>query len=268
MTEAACRDRELTRVLGWFSIGLGLAELLAPRAVAHTIGVGHHPVLMRMSGLRGIASGMSLLAQRQTGRRSWLRVAGEVMDLALLGAAAASPRADRGRIAAAGAALAGLVALDLRAIRRVREIAQPETASAQANPTIARNIAQTIAVAAAPTMVYGCWRHFENLPRFMRHLERVTRTEAGISRWVAPAPAGNRLGWDTEIVTDERNHQIGWRTLPGSSVRHGGRVQFVPERSRRGTRLRVTLRYAPPPWSAARLPGEAPQLQMHADLRP
>src|SRR5690242_4397057 len=37
----------LARGLGWFSIGLGLAEILAPRAVARTVGTRNHTGLMR-----------------------------------------------------------------------------------------------------------------------------------------------------------------------------------------------------------------------------
>src|SRR5512138_537951 len=41
-------DRQLGQILGLFSIGLGLAEVLAPRALGRAIGVGDHPAIMRM----------------------------------------------------------------------------------------------------------------------------------------------------------------------------------------------------------------------------
>jgi len=45
----------LAKGLGWFSIGLGLAEFLAPHAMARLTGVPH-PRLLQLYGLREIAA--------------------------------------------------------------------------------------------------------------------------------------------------------------------------------------------------------------------
>ncbi len=42
----------LAVALGWFSIGVGLAQLLAPRALGRAIGIGEYPSLMRTLGAR------------------------------------------------------------------------------------------------------------------------------------------------------------------------------------------------------------------------
>ena len=60
-------DRQLGQILGWFSVGLGLAELLAPRAVGRAIGVGDHPAIMRMIGVREIVTGLGMLSERAPG---------------------------------------------------------------------------------------------------------------------------------------------------------------------------------------------------------
>ena len=60
-------DRRLGQVLGLFSIGLGLAELLAPRALGRAVGVGEHPAIIRALGVRGIVTGLGMLSQRATG---------------------------------------------------------------------------------------------------------------------------------------------------------------------------------------------------------
>src|SRR4030095_13186405 len=104
----------LARPLGWFSIGLGLAEVMAPRALASLIGVsGEHRMLLRLFGLREVASGVGLLTQRRPALWMWGRVGGDALDLAYLGAALTSDDAKPGRIAAAMAAVAGVTALDV-----------------------------------------------------------------------------------------------------------------------------------------------------------
>src|SRR5215467_12812637 len=53
------RSIPLARTLGWFSLGLGLAEVMAPRALAKLIGVSsEHSMLLHLFGLREMASGV------------------------------------------------------------------------------------------------------------------------------------------------------------------------------------------------------------------
>lgn len=52
---------KLAKGLGWFSIGLGTAELLAPRMVANICGMpGRNTLLIRLFGLREIAAGVGI----------------------------------------------------------------------------------------------------------------------------------------------------------------------------------------------------------------
>src|SRR5215211_1783739 len=74
--------KRLAKGLGWFSIGLGLAELLAPRAVANISGVSNkHTGLIRLYGLREISSGITIFAQDKPTEGVWSRVVGDVLDL-------------------------------------------------------------------------------------------------------------------------------------------------------------------------------------------
>ncbi|HEX8096491.1 MAG TPA: hypothetical protein VF507_00585, partial [Pyrinomonadaceae bacterium] len=109
----------LARGLGWFSIGLGLAELLAPRGVAKVAGVKGNAALIRLFGLREIASGVAIFAQgRRPAAAVWSRVAGDALDLACLGAAFASPDSDKGRLAFATANVLTVTALDVICAQR------------------------------------------------------------------------------------------------------------------------------------------------------
>src|SRR5205814_2144919 len=106
------RDR-VVQGIGWFSIGLGLMELLAPRAVCRCLGIKPRSGLMRLLGLREITSGVGILSQPQ--EPMWLkaRIAGDAMDLALLGAAYLGPSSRPGILSAATAAVSRVTALDI-----------------------------------------------------------------------------------------------------------------------------------------------------------
>ena len=94
--------------------------------------------------------------------------------------------------------------------------------------------------------LYRFWRNFENLPRFMDHLESVTIIDENRSHWVVKGPMGMRVEWDAEIHNEIPNELIAWRTLAGSEVNHAGSVHFEPLLPGPGTTVRVILRYEPP----------------------
>jgi uncharacterized membrane protein len=118
--------------------------------------------------------------------------------------------------------------------------------------------------------LYQFWRNFENLPRFMNHLEAVHVTGGDRSHWVAKAPAGTSVEWDAEIYNEKENELIAWRTLEGSQVASAGSVRFESAPGGRGTIVRVTLKYDPPGGKlgsfVARLFGENPEQQIDEDL--
>lgn len=103
----------LTATLGWVSIALGLGEILAPRQLSETMGVRNHPTLMRALGLREISAGVGILASHQPSYWLWARVAGDAMDLALLGTAFRTDKRDSARLSSATAMIAAIAALDV-----------------------------------------------------------------------------------------------------------------------------------------------------------
>jgi len=117
--------------------------------------------------------------------------------------------------------------------------------------------------------LYAFWRDFENLPRFMEHLESVTVIDATRSHWIARAPVGQRVEWDAEIHNEIPDELIAWRSLPGSEIANAGSVHFTPAGG--GTEVRVVLSYEPPAGrlgdAVARFFGEAPAQQVQDDLR-
>jgi len=103
----------LANALGWFSIGLGLAEVLAPKTMMRMTGV-RSPALLQVFGLREIISGLAILSCARPAGPMWSRVAGDAMDLAALaGALNEADGEQRERTLASMAAVAGVTALDV-----------------------------------------------------------------------------------------------------------------------------------------------------------
>jgi uncharacterized membrane protein len=119
--------------------------------------------------------------------------------------------------------------------------------------------------------VYSFWRNLENLPRFMRHLRSVTTIDHKHSHWVAEGPAGRAVEWNAEIINDQANELIAWRSLPGSDVDTAGSVHFKPVAGDRATKVLVELQYLPPAGivgaAISRLMGSDPSQQIREDLR-
>lgn len=262
-------EEQLARGLGWFSIGLGLAELLAPRGVSKVAGLrGNNTGLIRLFGLREIASGIAIFSQgKRPAGALWSRVVGDALDLACLGAAFASPDSNKGRLAFATANVLAVSALDVLCAEQLSAGDGSEKKAERGNIPVNKSII----INAAPEEVYQFWHDFENLPRFMRHLESVKVTGEGRSHWVAKAPAGTTVEWDAEITQDEPNKLIAWRSLEGSEVDNSGSVRFERAIGGRGTVVHVEINYSPPGGAVgalvAKLFGEDPDGQLQTDLR-
>jgi len=266
--------------LGGFSIGLGLAEVVAPRALARLIGVedsSRTRLIVRLLGAREIANGIGVFTQYRPAGWLWGRVGGDAIDLSLLGwtltnGAALQP----GRVAGAIAAVAGVTAADAMAgALTTREAGKAKSSGANGDiGAVERHgmdVKAAITIKRSPDDLYQVWRDFSNLPRFMKHLEDVQVTGARRSHWKAKAPANTTIAWDAEITQDQPGALIAWQSLPGAMVATTGAVRFAPAPQDRGTEVRVEMRYNPPagPLGAAvaRLFGENPQHQTNSDLR-
>lgn len=132
-------------------------------------------------------------------------------------------------------------------------------------------VEKSITINKSPEELYRFWRNFENLPRFMDHLESVKTMGDKRSHWVAKAPAGTTVEWDAEIFNEKENEMIAWRSLEGADVDNVGSVHFRLAPGGRGTEIKVSLKYDPPGGvvgaAIAKLFGEEPSQQIEEDLR-
>lgn len=257
--------------LGWFSIGLGVAELVAPRAVVRGIGLkgrGPAPTLMRLCGLRELAAGVGILSERRPAAWMWSRVAGDVMDLALVAAGFAMRGTNRARLAAATAAVAGVTVVDALCAQQLSGLGR---LSVQTTSEGMLRVRRRITVGRPPDALYRFWRDFTNAPRFMERVESVQPSGERRSRWRAQGPGGVTLEWEAEITEDRPGELIAWRSLDDRPFHHTGVVRFEPAPAGRGTVVTVEMEYAPRGGAltatAAKLIGYAPEQQLQEDLR-
>ncbi len=119
--------------------------------------------------------------------------------------------------------------------------------------------------------LYRFWHDFENLPTFMQHLKSVTVINETRSHWVAKAPLDTSVEWDADIITDQKNQLITWKSVAGDDIANSGFVQFKSAPANRGTEVKVVMEYSLPGGgltsAIAKLLGEEPEQQVREDLR-
>jgi hypothetical protein len=158
------RDRtadSLARGLGWFSIGLGLAEVIAPEALARALGMKGHETLIRTYGLREIATGIGTLASEDPTPWIWGRVGGDGLDLATLATALTGDNRKRDNVGIAIAAVAGVTVLDVICAQMLSAAEEPQP------PRPMRDYSRRSGLPRPPDQMRGAARDFD-LPPDMR----------------------------------------------------------------------------------------------------
>jgi uncharacterized membrane protein len=190
-------------------------------------------------------------------------VAGDLVDLALLGGDLAEPDTDKGRAIGSTAAVVGVTVLDALT---AWELSQSQSGAYDVR------VERAITINKSAEECYRYWRDFENLPRFMTHLRSVRTTGDNQTHWIAKGPGGKEFEWDAMITADRPGECISWRTLEGADIDHNGTVRFEQAPGGRGTVVRVRMYYTPPAIGAAgamvaRALGQDPEAEIAKDLR-
>lgn len=172
----------LTRFLGWFSMGLGTAQVTAPRLLSRIVGAnpdGSSPRLMRLMGVRELAHGTGILARPRPTAWLWSRVAGDALDLALLVLTAVRNPRRRGRTAFAAANVVAIAVPDVaESVRLSRQ---------QGGPTEGKLVRKTVTINASRVDVEAAWLGADEL---RREIEDVA---PNISFAAAPGERGTEL---------------------------------------------------------------------------
>ena len=129
---------------------------------------------------------------------------------------------------------------------------------------------KSLTINRSPEEIYAFWRQFENLSRFMQHIQSVTDKGDGISHWVMKTSHDRTLEWDARLIEDKPGQMISWQSLEGADVDNAGSVWFTPATGGRGTMLKVSMKYSPPGGKLgsmlAKLMGDGAEKQMADDL--
>jgi uncharacterized membrane protein len=271
----------LATAFGGLSSAIGVWYALAPRHFLQTIGMRptpHRILITRLVAGQEMAVGGALLTDGRAGRWLTMRVAGDALHGAMLALAMRAPDNDRRQLRVAWAAWLGITAADITAMMAASRIelngAQLESGPGESTPSALAvsdgSIHRSVTINRAPEEVYAFWRQLDNLPRFMKHLERVDVLDQTRSHWVAKGPIGN-VEWDAEITQDDIGRRIAWTSVGSSALWNRGEVRFEDAPGNRGTEVHVELRYSPPAGpigsAVARIIGEEPGVQIAGDLR-
>lgn len=108
----------LARALGWFSVGLGVAEIVASGRIARSLGLDGKEGLIRAYGARELASAIPTLSvDRSVGLAA--RIVGDALDLGTLATALHRRNPKRDNAAVATALVVGITLLDVAALAGV-----------------------------------------------------------------------------------------------------------------------------------------------------
>jgi hypothetical protein len=147
--------------LGWFSVGLGLAELFGARTLARMLGMKGQEGLIRFYGVRELATGIGIFACKDDPAAwIWGRVGGDALDIATL-AANVSNNPRKAAIALALANVGAVTALDVMTARELALV------KALAAPPV-RDYSDRVGFGGSPDSVRGAARKDFEVPRDMQ----------------------------------------------------------------------------------------------------
>ncbi len=276
------KAQALATAFGGLSASIGIFYAVAPRTFLEMIGARpnrRRVLITRLVAAQELGVGTALIGDGRAGRWLASRVAGDALHAGMLALAWRAPDADRKQMSLGFGALALITASDIAATAAARAIEKtgvdlergPGASSDAAAKVADGAIRRAVTIGREPSEVYEFWRNLANLPRFMKHLDRVDVLDDRRSHWVARAPLGATVEWEAEIVEDRSGELISWRSIEGSQVWSSGEVRFERAPGDRGTEVHVRLEYSPPGGrvgsAVARLIGEEPANQIAGDLR-
>jgi hypothetical protein len=234
------RDERIAEGLGWFSLGLGAAQLLAPGALNRLAGIRDDAtarLAQRIVGVREVGAFAAIMGDRPAPALPlWGRVGGDLMDLALLGRAWQRKRESAPRLALTIANIAGVTGLDVYAAIRHTQAEQKRPESNLESKTAGGGPVQVkaaVTVRRSRVEVEPTWQTFES--------------------------GGGLSGWHSDAGGAEDR---------GDGLAH---LRFVDAPAGQGTEVHAALSYEPTAGKVGEVLGKAlgddPAQKVKDDLR-
>jgi hypothetical protein len=163
----------LAQGLGWFSIALGVMEVMAPKKLARSLGMEEHDKTIFAYGLREIATGVGILTSKDPTPWIWGRVGGDALDIATLAGRMHRDNPKRENVTLAMAAVLGATAMDVYCAQALsRDSATP--------PPPVRDYSGRSGLPRSPSAMRGAASDFE--------IPRDFKTPEALRSWTSPRP--------------------------------------------------------------------------------
>lgn len=125
------------------------------------------------------------------------------------------------------------------------------------------HVQRNITIDKAPEQLYRLWRAPENLAHFVAVAKAVAPIDDKHSKWTVEIPGVGIESWTSELVEDQENRLLMWRTTDNPRIHLEGTVRFIPAPNELGTEVQLEIRIripgGPAAVSAARLVGRSPK---------
>jgi uncharacterized membrane protein len=126
--------------------------------------------------------------------------------------------------------------------------ARPRTTRASLSGPAGRHLRSHITIAKPPQEVYRLWRNPTRLNEALPPRIHVEAVGPATTRWRLTSKDGETTlaEWTADLINDEPDHLLAWRTTSDGTVLSAGSVRFDPAPGDQGTEVRVHLHYAAP----------------------
>jgi uncharacterized membrane protein len=90
--------------------------------------------------------------------------------------------------------------------------------------------------------VFGFYRDFRNLPRFLGDVMAVEQVDPTVSRWTIQGPFGVRLAWTVSVTEERTNELIRYETVSLPLLTTYWEIRFTPGPQAGETEVREAMK--------------------------
>lgn len=206
----AVPPRQVAVALGWFSVGLGVFELLGAGGLARTLGMRGQENLIRGYGLREIGNGIGLLTAQDPAPWMWGRVGGDALDVLTLALQVTPRNRQRGSAVAALGMVAGIAAVDTWCASRLSEGGGAQQVEQPVRVT------RIITVARPAAELFQLIRDPKTLPRLLAPFATLQAMPDGRMRWTVDGLRAR--SWTSAVPREQLDASVSWRSEPGAKA--------------------------------------------------